>query len=181
MFAACRDAGVNTFDCADVYAKGASEQILGRLIGSCRDEVVVTSKAYAVEHGLPILATLKQVSQHAQAPEWFTTAPAGAITKLLEKTGLTAQDIDLWEINEAFAVVALVNGDKVGIPADRMNVRGGAVALGHPIGCSGARILTTLAYALKQTGKRYGIASLCIGGGEAVAMLIENPAHSDAR
>jgi acetyl-CoA C-acetyltransferase len=89
------------------------------------------------------------------------------------KTGLSADDVDLWELNEAFAVVALVNQDKLGIPHERLNVRGGAIALGHPIGCSGARVLTTLLYAMKQEGKRRGVASLCIGGGEAVALMVE--------
>src|SRR5690606_21451327 len=104
---------------------------------------------------------------------WFTTAPAGAIATLLQKTGHTADDVDLWELNEAFAVVALVNQDRVGIAPERLNTRGGAIALGHPIGCSGARVLTTLIYALRQDGKRRGVASLCIGGGEAVALMIE--------
>ncbi|MCB9753519.1 MAG: thiolase family protein [Myxococcales bacterium] len=140
--------------------------------------LVVMSRDEADKRGVTPLAVIKGYAGHAQSPEWFTTAPAGSISALLEKTGMKVEDIDLWEINEAFAVVALVNGDKLEIPRERMNVRGGAVALGHPIGCSGARILTTLAYALKQTGKRYGVASLCIGGGEAVAVLIENPAAS---
>ena len=135
--------------------------------------LVVMSREEADRRGLTPLATIRGQAGHAQAPEWFTTAPTGAITSLLQKTGKTAADIDLWEINEAFAVVALVNGDKVGIPHDRLNVRGGAIALGHPIGCSGARVLTTLLYAMRQEDKRLGVASLCIGGGEAVAMLVE--------
>ncbi len=135
--------------------------------------LVVMSREEADRRGLTPLATIRGQAGHAQAPEWFTTAPTGAITSLLQKTGKTAADIDLWEINEAFAVVALVNGDRVGIPHDRLNVRGGAIALGHPIGCSGARVLTTLLYAMRQEDKRLGVASLCIGGGEAVAMLVE--------
>jgi acetyl-CoA C-acetyltransferase len=135
--------------------------------------LVVMSRAEADRRGLKPLATIRGQAGHAQAPEWFTTAPTGAITSLLEKTGKTAADIDLWEINEAFAVVALVNGDRVGIPHERLNVRGGAIALGHPIGCSGARVLTTLLYAMRQEDKRLGVASLCIGGGEAVAMMVE--------
>ncbi len=142
--------------------------------------LVVMSRDEADKRGVTPLAVIKGYAGHAQAPEWFTTAPAGSISALLEKTGLKVDDIDLWEINEAFAVVALVNGDKLEIPRERMNVRGGAVAIGHPIGCSGARILTTLIFALKQTNKRYGIASLCIGGGEAVAVLVENPAAASA-
>jgi acetyl-CoA C-acetyltransferase len=100
-------------------------------------------------------------------------ADRGDHQRLLQKTGKTAADVDLWEINEAFAVVALVNGDRVGIPHERLNVRGGAIALGHPIGCSGARVLTTLLYAMRQEDKRLGVASLCIGGGEAVALMVE--------
>lgn len=135
--------------------------------------LVVMSREEAEKRGITPLATIKGAAGHAQAPEWFTTAPAGSIEKLLQKTGHSVDDIDLWEVNEAFAVVALANGDKVGIDQAKMNIRGGAVALGHPIGCSGARILTTLLYALKSTGKKRGIASLCIGGGEAVALMVE--------
>ncbi len=135
--------------------------------------VVVMSREEADRRGLTPLATITGYAGHAQAPEWFTTAPAGAIESLLQKTKHKVEDVDLWELNEAFAVVALVNQDKLGIPHDRLNVRGGAIALGHPIGCSGARVLTTLLYALKQEGKRRGVASLCIGGGEAVALMVE--------
>ncbi|MBL9102107.1 MAG: thiolase family protein [Myxococcales bacterium] len=135
--------------------------------------LVVMSGDEARRRGITPLATIRGQAGHAQAPEWFTTAPAGAIASLLAKTGTKVEDIDLWEINEAFAVVALVNGDKLGIPHDRLNVRGGAIALGHPIGCSGARVLVTLLYAMRQDDKRRGVASLCIGGGEAVAMLVE--------
>jgi acetyl-CoA C-acetyltransferase len=131
------------------------------------------SREVAERRGIAPLARIVGYAGHAQAPEWFTTAPAGAIDRLLKKTGHVVADVDLWEINEAFAVVALANQDKLRISADRLNVRGGAVALGHPIGCSGARILTTLVYALEQTGKRRGVASLCIGGGEAVALMVE--------
>jgi acetyl-CoA C-acetyltransferase len=123
--------------------------------------------------GLTPLATDRRSSGRAQAPEWFTTAPTAAIQRLLRRTGHSVADVDLWEINEAFAVVSLVNQDQLGIPSDRLNVRGGAVALGHPIGASGARILVTLIHALRQTGKRRGVASLCIGGGEAVALMVE--------
>ncbi len=136
--------------------------------------LVVMSREEADKRGIKPLAVIKGYSGFAQAPEWFTTAPAGAMQALLDKTGHTVADIDLWEINEAFAVVALANQDKLGIPGDRINVRGGAVALGHPIGCSGARILVTLIYAMQQQGKQRGIASLCLGGGEAVALMVEN-------
>jgi len=135
--------------------------------------LVVMSRAEADRRGLAPLATIAGDAGHAQAPEWFTTAPAGAIERLLKKVGRNVDDVDLWEVNEAFAVVALVNGDRLGIPLARMNVRGGAIALGHPIGCSGARVLVTLLYAMKQGGKRRGVASLCIGGGEAVALMVE--------
>lgn len=135
--------------------------------------LVVMSREEADRRQIRPLATITGDAGWAQAPEWFTTAPAGAIERLLAKTGRKVEDIDLWELNEAFAVVALVNGDKLGIPLDRMNVRGGAIALGHPIGCSGARVLVTLLHALKQGDKRRGVASLCIGGGEAVALMVE--------
>ena len=134
---------------------------------------VVMSADEAKKRGLAPLAKIVGYAGAAGAPEWFTTAPAKSIQNLLKQTGLKASDVDLWEINEAFSVVALVNQDELGIPTERINVRGGAVALGHPIGASGARILTTLIYALRQTGKKRGVASLCIGGGEAVALMVE--------
>lgn len=135
--------------------------------------LVVMSKEEADKRGLTPLATIAGYAGAAQAPEWFTTAPAKSIANLLDKTGKAVDDVDLWEINEAFAVVSLANTDEMKIPEDRVNVRGGAVALGHPIGCSGARLLVTLAHAMKQTDKKRGVASLCIGGGEAVALMIE--------
>jgi len=134
---------------------------------------VVMSADEAKRRGLSPLVRIVGYAGAAGAPEWFTTAPAKAMQNLLAKTGHKAADVDLWEINEAFSVVALVNQDELGIPADRLNVRGGAVALGHPIGASGARILTTLIYALTQMNKTRGVASLCIGGGEAVALMVE--------
>jgi acetyl-CoA C-acetyltransferase len=134
---------------------------------------VVMAADEAKKRGLAPLAKIVGYAGAAGAPEWFTTAPAKSIQNLLKQTGLKASDVDLWEINEAFSVVALVNQDELGIPTERLNVRGGAVALGHPIGASGARILTTLIYALRQTGKKRGVASLCIGGGEAVALMVE--------
>ena len=135
--------------------------------------LVVMSREQADKRGIKPLATIKGYAGHAQAPEWFTTAPAGAMQSLLAKTNTKVEDVDLWEINEAFAVVALANQDKLGIASDRLNVHGGAVALGHPIGCSGARVLVTLLYALEALGKRRGVASLCLGGGEAVALMVE--------
>ncbi len=135
--------------------------------------VVVTSLSYAQKHNLPILAKIVGYAQSAQEPEWFTTAPYKSIEKVLLDNNLTIKDIDLFEINEAFSAVALVNQKKLEIPFEKLNIYGGAVALGHPIGCSGNRILVTLLYALKRTHKKRGIASLCIGGGEAVAMIVE--------
>ncbi len=119
------------------------------------------------------LARVVGMAGHAQAPEWFTTAPAGAIDKLCARIGWNKQDVDLWEINEAFAVVSVANNRLLGIDPARVNVWGGAVALGHPIGASGARVLVTLLSALADTGKRRGIASLCIGGGEGIALAVE--------
>jgi len=112
-------------------------------------------------------------AQHAQDPQWFTTAPAFAIEKLLAKHGLTVGDIDLFEVNEAFAVVAMVVADKVGIPSEKLNVNGGAVALGHPIGMTGARLILTALYELRRRGGRYAVCTPCIGGGEATAVLLE--------
>ena len=112
-------------------------------------------------------------TQHAQDPDWFTTAPAYAIQRLLTRAELTPTDIDLYEVNEAFSVVSLAVNDIAELPADRVNVNGGAVSLGHPIGASGARILVTLLHAMKQRDSQRGVASLCIGGGEAVAVLVE--------
>ena len=109
----------------------------------------------------------------AQAPEWFTTAPIGAIQKLLGMTGLSVKDIDLFEINEAFAAVTMAAIKELSLDPAKVNIHGGAVALGHPIGASGARILTTLIHALRKQGKKRGIAAICIGGGEASAMLVE--------
>ncbi len=135
--------------------------------------VVVMSRQAAEAAGAKPLARIVAATQHAQDPAWFTTAPAYAIQALLAKTGLSKDDVDLYEINEAFAVVSLAVNEIVGLDPARVNVNGGAVAIGHPIGASGARILTTLLYAMKARGARRGVASLCIGGGEAVAMLVE--------
>jgi acetyl-CoA C-acetyltransferase len=112
-------------------------------------------------------------AQHSQAPEWFTTAPVGALKNLFAKTGWKPGDVDLYEINEAFAVVTMAAMKDFDLPHAKVNINGGATALGHPIGASGARLLVTLIGALKKTGGKRGVASLCIGGGEAVAMAIE--------
>lgn len=123
--------------------------------------------------GLRPLATLLGHASHAQDPAWFTTAPAGAIRKLLARIGWSVAEVDLWEINEAFAVVALAAMQDLGLPHERLNIHGGACALGHPIGASGARILVTLLGALRKHGLRRGVASLCIGGGEATVVAVE--------
>lgn len=135
--------------------------------------LVVSSEEYAKNKGLSPIAKIIAHVSYAQQPEWFTTAPTAAIQKLLKKVNMTIDDIDLFEVNEAFSVVSIITAKNLGIPYDKMNIHGGAVSLGHPIGASGARILTTLIYALKKICGKYGIASLCIGGGEANAMLIE--------
>jgi acetyl-CoA C-acetyltransferase len=123
--------------------------------------------------GLQPLARIVNYGSFATDPAWFTTAPVHAISSLLKKTGRQISDIDLFEINEAFAVCSIAVNRELGLDPDKVDVRGGAVALGHPIGASGARILTTLIHALEDMHLSTGVASLCIGGGEAVAMMIE--------
>jgi len=125
------------------------------------------------ELGLEPLARIVGYAGHARAPEWFTTAPVGAIEEVLKRTELKKDDIDLFEINEAFSCVTMAANKEVGLDPEKVNVRGGAVALGHPIGASGARILTTLLYAMKDRKAQRGLATLCIGGGEAVAVVVE--------
>lgn len=127
----------------------------------------------AARSGLRPIARLVAHASHAQAPEWFTTAPGGAIAKVLERAGWRVGDVDLFEINEAFAVVTMAAMKDVGIAHERVNVHGGACALGHPIGATGARILTTLVHALIRRGLKRGVAALCIGGGEATAVAVE--------
>ena len=134
--------------------------------------VVLMTRAEAEKRGLEILATLVASGQHAQAPEWFTTAPAGAIEKACKRAGWDPKEVELWEINEAFSVVSLANNSMLGLNPERVNVHGGAVALGHPIGASGCRIFVTLLYAMKDRGAKTGGASLCIGGGEGIALLV---------
>ncbi|RVU39582.1 acetyl-CoA C-acyltransferase [Hwanghaeella grinnelliae] len=135
--------------------------------------LVLAPMAVAKARGLPILARIAGQAAHAQEPERYTTAPISAIRKLLAQTGWKPDDVDLWEINEAFAVVAMAAAKDIGIPREKLNVNGGACALGHPIGASGARIVVTLICALRAAGKRRGVASLCIGGGEATALAIQ--------
>ncbi len=135
--------------------------------------LALTTAGEAARRGLKPLARIVAHSSLAQQPQRFTTAPAGAVRGALERAGLKAADIDLWEVNEAFAVVALAFLRNLELPPDRVNVRGGAVALGHPIGASGARLLATLLHALRERGGRLGCAAICIGGGEATAMIVE--------
>jgi len=137
--------------------------------------LVMMRRSTAEKRGLSPLALVVGHSTHAQEPSLFTTAPVGAITKLFQKTGWTAGKVDLYEINEAFAVVTMAAMKEHGLPHEKVNVHGGACALGHPIGASGARILVTLIGALRKYGLKRGVASLCIGGGEATAMAIELP------
>ncbi|RME06437.1 MAG: thiolase family protein, partial [Deltaproteobacteria bacterium] len=134
--------------------------------------LVLMSRQEAERRGLPVLATVLSHATFAQDPAWFTTAPIGAITRALDRAGLSAQEIDLYEINEAFAVVTMAAIRELSLDPARVNIWGGAVSLGHPIGCSGARILVTLLSAMAHEEKRLGCASLCIGGGEAVALVV---------
>jgi acetyl-CoA C-acetyltransferase len=135
--------------------------------------LVLMRQSTAREHGLAPLAVIHGHATHAQEPAWFTTAPVGAIQKLLAKVGWQVGDVDLWEINEAFAVVAMAAMRELSLPHERVNVHGGACAMGHPIGATGSRIIVTLLGALRQRAAKRGVASLCIGGGEATAMAIE--------
>ena len=135
--------------------------------------LVLTRRSIAEREGLPIMAEIKGHSTHSQAPDWFTTAPIPAIRKLLEKVGWEVSDVDLFEINEAFAIVPMAAARDLAIPRDKLNVNGGACALGHPIGATGARIIVTLLHAMEQRNLKRGIASLCIGGGEATAIALE--------
>ena len=135
--------------------------------------MVLTRESVAKAKGLTPVARVVAVSSHAHEPNRFPTTPVAAINKLMDKAGWTLGDVDLFEINEAFACVAMFAMKDLGIPHDKINVNGGATALGHPIGASGTRIITTLIGALKNRGLKKGVASLCIGGGEATAVAIE--------
>lgn len=152
--------GTVTAASSSSIADGASALLLARA-------------SVAAKAKLTPLATIVAHASHAHAPEWFTTAPGGAINTVLQRAGWKAADVELYEINEAFAVVTMAAMKDVGIAHDRVNVHGGACALGHPIGATGARILTTLIHALQRHGKKRGLAALCIGGGEATAVAIE--------
>ncbi len=138
--------------------------------------VVLMRESEAAKRGLKPLARIMGHASFAHEPKWFTTAPVGAFKKLSEKTGWNLKDVDLFEVNEAFAVVTMAAMHDLGLPHDKVNIHGGACALGHPIGASGARILTTLLYAMQQKGLKRGMAGLCIGGGEAVALAVEKVA-----
>jgi acetyl-CoA C-acetyltransferase len=145
---------------------------------SCNDgaaALVIMAEEEAADLGLRPLARIVGYAGAALAPEWFTIAPVEAIKRVLKKTGLSLADIDLFEINEAFSAVSLAINRELELDPKRVNVNGGAVALGHPIGATGARLLTTLVYAMESHGARRGLASLCIGGGEALAMIVERP------
>ena len=135
--------------------------------------IVIASEVAAAARGLRPIARIVAYASHAQAPEWFTTAPAPAIQKTLDRAGWKASDVDLYEINEAFAVVTMAAAHDLGLDLARVNVNGGACALGHPIGATGARLVTTLVHALRKRGLKRGIASQCIGGGEATAIATE--------
>jgi acetyl-CoA C-acetyltransferase len=135
--------------------------------------LVLMSGSEAGRRGISGSAELVAHARHSQAPEEFTLAPIGAISKLLDKTGWSVEDVDLFEINEAFAMVTMLSMLDLGLPHEKVNVHGGACAQGHPIGSTGSRIIVSLMYALKKTGGKRGIAALCIGGGEATAVAIE--------
>jgi acetyl-CoA C-acetyltransferase len=135
--------------------------------------LVLVRESTAAQLGLKPLARIAGHAVHAQAPEWFTTAPVGAIQKVLKKAGWDAKSVNLWEVNEAFATVTMAAMREFGLPHEIVNVHGGACALGHPIGASGARIVVTLLGALRKHGARRGVAALCIGGGEATALAVE--------
>ncbi|MDE3027043.1 MAG: acetyl-CoA C-acetyltransferase, partial [Paracoccaceae bacterium] len=135
----------------------------------------LASRAAAERHDLPIRARVLGHASHAQAPADFPTAPIPAARKLLARLGWAPEDVDLWEVNEAFAVVPMAFMRELAVPREKINVNGGACALGHPIGASGARIIVTLLHALESRGLKRGIAAICIGGGEGTAIAIERP------
>src|SRR6266481_5628271 len=139
--------------------------------------LVLAKRSLADRGGSPYLAEIKGHATHSQEPQWFTTAPIPAIRKLLDKVGWSVGDVDLFEINEAFAVVAMAAQRDLGIPREKLNVNGGACALGHPIGATGARLIVTLLHALEAKNLKRGIAALCIGGGEATAIAVERAVH----
>jgi acetyl-CoA C-acetyltransferase len=138
--------------------------------------LLMTRRSIAEQQGWPVLAIVKGHATHSHDPAWYTTAPVPAIRKLLAALDWSIDSVDLFEINEAFAVVPMIAATELGIPRDKINVHGGACALGHPIGATGARLLVTLVHALRRANLQRGVASLCIGGGEATAVALELPA-----
>ena len=157
---AFRPDGTITAASSSYNADGAAALVLGR-------------RSVADRLGLPVRALFRAHATQSQEPSQFCTAPVGAIRKLLDKVGWRVEEVDIFEINEAFAVVAMIAMRDLGLPHDKVNVNGGACALGHPIGASGARIIVTLINALEKRGLKRGVAALCIGGGEATAVAIE--------
>ena len=143
------------------------------LISDGAAATVLMSADEAARRGLKPLARIVAHATHSQEPEWFTTAPVSALRNVLDKAGWSVADVDLFEVNEAFSCVAMAPMTELGIAHDKLNVNGGAVALGHPIGASGARLLVTLLHALQARGGKRGVATLCIGGGEATAVAVE--------
>jgi acetyl-CoA C-acetyltransferase len=139
--------------------------------------LLLAKRSLADREGLPVFAEIKGHATHSQEPQWFTTAPIPAIRKLLDRIGWKAGDVDLFEINEAFAVVAMAAQKDLGIPREKLNINGGACALGHPIGATGARLIVTLLHALEAQNLKRGVAALCIGGGEATAIAVERMTH----
>ncbi|UCH25565.1 MAG: thiolase family protein [Trueperaceae bacterium] len=137
--------------------------------------LILTSEAFALDRGLPVIARIRGYAGHASAPEWFTTAPVAALRKLFERLSWRGDTVELFEINEAFSVVPMAAAQELDLPLEKVNVHGGAVALGHPIGASGARIVVTLLNALRRRGQSRGVAAICIGGGEALALGVEIP------
>jgi len=135
--------------------------------------LVVTTAAHAAAHDLTPIARVVAFGAHAQDPDWFTTAPVQATRRALDRAGWAIDEVDLWEVNEAFAVVPMAFMRELGVPHEKLNIRGGAIALGHPIGCSGARIVVTLLAALRERGLKRGVATICIGGGEGLAVCVE--------
>jgi acetyl-CoA C-acetyltransferase len=144
-------------------------------LGDGAAALVLATEEAAAAAGRPVLARIVSFGGHSQDPLWFTTAPVAAARAALEAAGWDASTVDLWEVNEAFAVVPMAFAREMGVPRDRLNVRGGAVSMGHPIGASGARIVGTLAASLAERGLRRGVAAVCIGGGEGLAACVEIP------
>jgi acetyl-CoA C-acetyltransferase len=174
------DEGLNKFDEAKLRslrpAFGPEGTVTAGNASSINDgaaALLVAAPAACKRLGLKPLARIVGAAVHSQEPEWFTTAPVGAVKKLLDQVGWGVPEVDLFEVNEAFATVALAVRKELGLPPEKTNIYGGAVPLGHPIGASGARLLVTLINGLKRTGGTRGVATLCVGGGEGIAMAIE--------